>query len=96
MRALKPTLDYAATRNVVVNLENDNPVSASAARTISAIELAHTRRICGASRIRQWAYGLGDERFNAQAVKDMFAHAWNIAHVKDAEDVHGERKTVGR
>ena len=36
----------------------------------------------------------GDQRFNAQNVKDMFAHAWNIAHVKDAEAVHGQRKTA--
>jgi hypothetical protein len=25
----------------------------------------------------------GDEVFNAQAVKAMFARAWNIAHVKE-------------
>jgi hypothetical protein len=24
----------------------------------------------------------------------MFAHAWNIAHVKDAEIIRGERETV--
>jgi sugar phosphate isomerase/epimerase len=93
VRALKPTLDYAATRNVVVNLENDNPVSASAARTISAIELAHTPYLRALPDFGNGLMG-GDERFNAEAVKSMFAHAWNIAHVKDAEDVHGERKTA--
>ena len=49
VRALKPTLDYAATRNIVVNLENDNPVSASAARTIAAIKLAGYSLFAGAS-----------------------------------------------
>ena len=93
VRALQPTLDYAATRNVVVNLENDDPVSASAARTISAIELAHTPYLRALPDFGNGLMG-GDERFNAQAVKDMFAHAWNIAHVKDAEDVHGKRKTA--
>jgi hypothetical protein len=24
----------------------------------------------------------------------MFAHAWNIAHVKDAESFHGKRQTA--
>lgn len=93
VRALRPTLDYAATRNIVVNLENDNPVSASAARTIAAIELAGTPYLRALPDFGNGLMG-GDERFNAQNVKDMFAHAWNIAHVKDAESVHGKRKTA--
>jgi sugar phosphate isomerase/epimerase len=93
VRALKPTLDYAATRNIVVNLENDNPVSASAARTIAAIELGGTPYLRALPDFGNGLMG-GDERFNAQNVKDMFAHAWNIAHVKDAESVHGQRKTA--
>ena len=93
VRALKPTLDYAASRNVVVNLENDNPVTASAARSLAAIKLGDTPYL---RALPDFGNGLmaGDERFNAQAVKDMFAHAWNIAHVKDAEIVHGQRKTA--
>lgn len=93
VRALKPTLDYAASRNVVVNLENDNPVSASAARSLAAIKLANTPYL---RALPDFGNGLmaGDERFNAQAVKDMFVHAWNIAHVKDAEIVQGQRKTA--
>jgi sugar phosphate isomerase/epimerase len=93
VRALKPTLDYAASRNVVVNLENDNPVTASAARSIAAIKLADTPYLRALPDFGNGLMG-GDERFNAQNVKDMFSHAWNIAHVKDAEDVHGQRKTA--
>jgi sugar phosphate isomerase/epimerase len=93
VRALKPTLAYAATRNIVVNLENDNPVSASAARTIAAIELAGTPYLRALPDFGNGLMG-GDERFNAQNVKDMFDHAWNIAHVKDAESVHGQHKTA--
>jgi hypothetical protein len=37
---------------------------------------------------------LGDERFNAESVKRMFAYAWNITHVKDAESIEGKRKTA--
>jgi sugar phosphate isomerase/epimerase len=93
VRALKPTIDYAASRNVVVNLENDNPVTASAARSLAAIKLGDSPYL---RALPDFGNGLmaGDERFNAQAVKDMFAHAWNIAHVKDAEIVHGQRKTA--
>jgi sugar phosphate isomerase/epimerase len=93
VRALKPTVDYAATRNIVVNLENDNPVFASAARSVAAIELANTPYL---RALPDFGNGLsgGDERFNAQSVKEMFAHAWNISHVKDAVSVDGKRKTA--
>src|ERR1700677_357579 len=93
VRALKPTLDYAATRNIVVNLENDDPVYASAARSIEAIKLANTPYL---RALPDFGNGLmaGDERFNAEAVKQMFAYAWSIAHVKDAEFVEGKRKTA--
>jgi sugar phosphate isomerase/epimerase len=93
VRALKPTLDYAATRNIVVNLENDDPVYASAARSIAAIKLANTPYL---RALPDFGNGLmaGDERFNAEAVKQMFAYAWCIAHVKDAEFVEGKRKTA--
>jgi sugar phosphate isomerase/epimerase len=93
VRALKRTIEYAVSRNVVVNLENDNPVNASAARSLAAIKLADSPYL---RALPDFGNGLmaGDERFNAQAVKDMFVHAWNIAHVKDAEIVHGQRKTA--
>jgi sugar phosphate isomerase/epimerase len=91
--ALEPTLRYAATRNVVVNLENDDPILASETRTVAAIELARTPYLRALPDFGNALMG-GDERFNALAVKRMFAHAWNIAHVKDAEFIDGKRKTV--
>ena len=91
--ALKPTLEYAATRNVVVNLENDDPVSASVDRTLAAIASAGTEYLRALPDFGNGLMG-GDERFNAQGVQRMFAHAWNIAHVKDAESINGVRKTA--
>ena len=93
MRALKPTVDYAATRNIVVNLENDDPVLSSAERTLAAIQLANTPYL---RALPDFGNGLadGDERVNAQRVRNMFAHAWNISHVKDAETFDGKRKTA--
>jgi sugar phosphate isomerase/epimerase len=93
VRALRPTIDYAASKNIVVNLENDNPVSASAARSLAAIKLADSPYLRALPDFGNGLMG-GDEGFNAQNVKDMFVHAWNIAHVKDAEVVHGKRKTA--
>jgi sugar phosphate isomerase/epimerase len=91
--ALKPTIDYAASRNVVVNLENDDPVSSSEARVLAAIQLAGTPYLRALPDFGN-SLALGDERFNAGSVQRMFAHAWNIAHVKDAETIKGERRTV--
>ncbi|MGO8719213.1 MAG: sugar phosphate isomerase/epimerase family protein [Acidobacteriaceae bacterium] len=93
VHALKPTLDYASAQNIVVNLENDDPVLSSDARILAAIRLANTPYLRALPDFANSLMG-GDERFNAQAVKRMFAHAWNIAHVKDAEVIHGKRETV--
>jgi len=93
VRALKPTLHYATTRNIVVTLENDDPVLHSAARVIASIELAGTPYLRALPDFGNGLMG-GDERFNALSVKNMFAHAWNISHVKDAESIKGERRTA--
>lgn len=93
VRALKPTIEYAASKNIVVNLENDDPVNASVSRTVSAIQLAASPYL---RALPDFGNGLvaGDEHFNAQGVERMFAHAWNVAHVKDAAEVKGKRKTA--
>jgi sugar phosphate isomerase/epimerase len=91
--ALKPTIDYAASRNVAVNLENDDPVYSSEKRVLAAIQLANSPFLRGLPDFGN-SLTLGNEHFNAECVKRMFAHAWNISHVKDAESIKGERKTV--
>ncbi len=93
LQALQPTLDYAARQKIVVNLENDDPVTASAARIVAAI------KDCSSPFLRalpDFANGLigGDEAFNASSVQSMFGYAWNIAHVKDAEVIGGKREGV--
>jgi sugar phosphate isomerase/epimerase len=92
-QALMPTVTYAASRNIVVALENDDPVNASAARTIAFLKLANNPFLRG---LPDFGNGLqaGDEQFTYQNVKDMFPFAWSIAHVKDAEVIKGQRKTV--
>ena len=93
VQALKPAIDYATSRNVVVHLENDDPVFSSAARVLAAIQLAGTPFFRALPDFGN-ALQDGDERANADSVQRMFAQAWNIAHVKDAESIKGERKTV--
>ncbi len=93
IQALKPTLAYARSRGVVVNLENDDPVLSSDARILSALQQADTPYLRALPDFANSLMG-GDEQFNARAVEHMFAHAWNIAHVKDAEVIEGKRRTV--
>jgi len=93
VKALQPTIDYASTQNIVVNLENDDPVYSSDTRVLAAIQLVNSPYFRALPDFGN-ALMAGDESFNAQVVKRMFAKAWNIAHVKDAEFVDGKRKTV--
>ncbi len=93
VNALRPTLEYATARNIVINLENDDPILSSDKRILTAIRLAGTPYLRALPDFANSLMG-GDEQFNAQAVRRMFAHAWNIAHVKDAEMIRGKRETV--
>ena len=91
--ALRPTLKYAASHNIIVNLENDDPVMSSDTRIIRAIRQANLPNLRALPDFANALMG-GDDRFNAQAVKNMFAQAGNITHVKDAEMIQGVRRSV--
>jgi sugar phosphate isomerase/epimerase len=93
MNALMPTIAYAKKRNIVVTLENDDPILQSAARATKVIDLANSRYLRALPDFGNGLMG-GDEKFNAEAVKEMFARAYSIAHVKDAESIDGHRRTA--
>lgn len=76
--------EYAATKNVVVNDENDNPVSEDPFFIVKVIEKAGS----------PWLHALpdfantltaGHEEHAYEGVRAMFAHAYNISHVKALE-----------
>ena len=82
--SLKQVADYAGGKNVQVNLENDNLISEDAFFIVKVIEKAN----------RPYLHALPDfcnsmqtdnATFNYDAVTAMFAHAYNICHVKDSE-----------
>jgi sugar phosphate isomerase/epimerase len=93
VKSLRPTIDYAATQNIVVNMENDDPVSASVKRTIAALKIGNSPWL---RALPDFGNGLvaGDEKFNLDGVRQMFAYAFNISHVKDCEIVDGKRKST--
>ena len=82
--------EYAAKKNVVVHLENDNPVSEDPFFIVQVIEKVNS----------PWLRALPDfgnslaahnEEFQERAMQAMFAHAFGICHVKDgAVDDNGK------
>ena len=80
---------YGSSKNVMVNLENDDPTTEEAFFLCKVIDQVNS----------PWLRGLpdfcnsmlkGDEKFNYEAVTAMFKRAYNISHVKDME-VEGEK-----
>jgi sugar phosphate isomerase/epimerase len=81
---LKELACYAADRNVVVNLENDNLVSEDAFFLVKVIDkvnhpfLHALPDFCNSMQTR-------NEKFNYDALTQLFARAYNICHVKEIE-----------
>ncbi|MCU1271947.1 MAG: hypothetical protein JWN74_3241 [Acidobacteriaceae bacterium] len=84
--------DYASKKNVVVHLENDNPVSEDPFFIVQVVEKVNS----------PWLRALPDfgnslaahgEHFGYRAIEAMFAHAFGICHVKDGE-VNEQGKAV--
>jgi sugar phosphate isomerase/epimerase len=83
--SLRRVADYAAEKRVLVNLENDNPVSEDPFFIVSVVEKVNN----------PWLHALPDFANTLASAKDpehayagvdaMFAHAYSICHVKDAE-----------
>jgi len=77
-------VEYASARNVVVHLENDNPVSEDPFFLVQVIEAVNS----------PWLHALPDfgntlsahdEDYAYRAIDRMFEHAYAICHVKDGE-----------
>ncbi|HXJ42098.1 MAG TPA: TIM barrel protein [Bryobacteraceae bacterium] len=87
--ALREVAEYGASKSIVINLENDDPASEDAffiAQIIDAVASPWLRALpdfCN-SMLK------GDEKFNYDAVKALFARAYNISHAKDSE-VDGQK-----
>jgi sugar phosphate isomerase/epimerase len=82
--SLSQVVEYAARKNIVVNMENDNPVSEDPFFIVQVIEKVND----------PWLHALPDfanslvtgcEDHAYQGVQAMFAHAYNISHVKALE-----------
>lgn len=90
---LNRLVEYGTQKRIVINLENDNPRSEEAFHVVKIIEQINS----------PWLHALpdfcnsrmvGDEEYTYRALTAMFAHAYNISHVKDEETVEGKTYRV--
>jgi sugar phosphate isomerase/epimerase len=89
--SLKRVAEYGAVKNVVVNLENDNPVSEDPFFLVKVIEKVNS----------PWLHALPDfantlaayeEEYAYRGIEAMFEKAYNISHVKETEVGDGKDK----
>jgi sugar phosphate isomerase/epimerase len=81
---LREVVSYAAGKNVVVTLENDDLVSEDAFFLVKVIEGVNHPYL---RALPDFANSMltGDADFNYRALQAMFQHAYCICHVKDSE-----------
>jgi sugar phosphate isomerase/epimerase len=86
--------EYAAKKNVVVHLENDNPVSEDPFFIVQVIEKVNSPWLRALPDFGN-SLAAHDEEFQDRAMEAMFAHAYGICHVKDGEvDDNGKASRV--
>lgn len=90
VQGLKAVAEYGAQKNIVINLENDEPGSEDPSRIIKIIETVNSSYLralpdfCNSMLIKN------DQQYNETALRALFAHAFNISHVKDMETDEGK------
>jgi sugar phosphate isomerase/epimerase len=82
--SLSQVVEYAARKNIVVNMENDNPVSEDPFFIVQIIEKVNNPWL---HALPDFANSLttGRQDHAYQGIQAMFAHAYNISHVKALE-----------
>jgi sugar phosphate isomerase/epimerase len=81
---LKRVAQYAATKNVVVNLENDNPVSEDPFFLVQLIEKVNSPWLHSNPDFCN-TLATGREEYAYKGIAAMFQRAYSICHVKDME-----------
>lgn len=74
--------EYGAQQNIVVNLENDSPGAEDPFFLVQVIVKVNNPYLRGLPDFGNSIIG-HDEEYNERALKGMFAHAFNMSHVKE-------------
>ncbi|HEV2425286.1 MAG TPA: sugar phosphate isomerase/epimerase family protein [Terriglobia bacterium] len=86
--SLRQVADYGAAHNVVINLENDDPVSEDAFFIVRVLDHANHPWLHACPDFGNSAMS-GDPEFNLDAMVLLFRHAFCISHMKDSEEGDG-------
>ncbi len=89
LASLRGLADYGTQKNIVINLENDDPVSEQATRIVDTIEKTNNPFLRALPDFCNSMLA-GDEEYDYRSIAVMFAHAYNISHVKDEEVERGK------
>jgi sugar phosphate isomerase/epimerase len=74
--------EYGAKNNIVINLENDNPVAEDPFFLAAVIDKVNNPYLRGLPDFGNSLIG-HDSGFNKRAITSMLRHAFNMCHVKD-------------
>ena len=77
--------EYGAKKNVVVHLENDNPVSEDPFFIVQVVDKVNSAWLRSLPDFGNSVAAHGQE-FSDRAMEGMFAHAYGICHVKNGEN----------
>ncbi len=93
VESVKRVAEYGAAKNVVVNLENDNPVSEDPFFLVKVIEKVNSAWL---QALPDFANTLAayEEEYAYRGIDAMFGHAYNISHVKETEVGDGKDKVA--
>lgn len=75
---------YGEKKNIVINLENDAPVSEDPYFLVTVMEKVRSPYLRGLPDFANSMNPRGDAEWNYKAVAAMFEHVFNMAHVKTA------------
>lgn len=82
---------YAASKNIVINLENDDPVSEDPFFLVAVIEQANSPYLRALPDFANSMQPDGDAERNYKGVAAMFRHVFNMCHVKSAYQGAGSK-----
>jgi sugar phosphate isomerase/epimerase len=83
-QTLRRVAEYASSKNIVVHLENDNPVSEDPFFIVQVVEKVNSAWV---HALPDFANSLttGNEDYAYKGIEAMFAHAYGICHIKAME-----------
>jgi len=82
---LKALAEYGQSKNIVINLENDEPGAEDPERIVKVIAAAATPYLRALPDFCNSMLIHNDQDYNARSLAALYPHAYNISHVKDVE-----------